>query len=135
VRASSEQRDPCDEASGASSSSDGDFRVASGRAPLRLSPTLPDLSAALGHGDALACRSHCHWRMSPGSTYNPVQVATQAVAKFLGLSPKVDIVGAQSAALRACVEAMPGFDPRSDGAQGYFFRVAFEATARHLKNA
>jgi hypothetical protein len=70
-----------------------------------------------------------------GSTYNPVQLATQAVAKFLGLSPKVDIAGAQSAALRACVEAMPSFDPRSEGAQGYFFRVAFEATARHLKNA
>jgi hypothetical protein len=107
--------------------------VPSGRAPLRLSPTLPDLSAALGHGDALAWRSHCHWGMSPGSTYNPVQLATQAVAKFLGLSPKVDIAGAQSAALRACVEAMPSFDPRSEGARGYFFRVAFEATARHLK--
>jgi hypothetical protein len=69
---------------------------------------------------------------SRGPGGNPVLLAIQAVPRFLGLSPQVDVAGAQSAALRACVEATPCFDPRTEGAQGFFFRVAFEAAARHL---
>jgi hypothetical protein len=70
--------------------------------------------------------------VDPSRGGNPVLLAIGAVARFLGVSPKVDVAGAQSAALRACVQATPHFDPRSDGAQSYFFRVAFEAAARHL---
>jgi hypothetical protein len=73
-----------------------------------------------------------HFDSSRGNGGNPVLLAIQAVARFLGISPRVDVAGAQAAALRACVEATPRFDPRTEGAQGFFFRIAFEAAARHL---
>jgi hypothetical protein len=73
-----------------------------------------------------------HLDANRGTGGNPVLLAIQAVAKFLGMPPMVDVAAAQSAALRACVEATPRFDPRTEGAQSYFFRVAFQAAAVHL---